>query len=196
MIRLIEHIQFLSGTPQFRIREVADEQAPNYQVFGQRDLLDDLSGVQSVDSESKVIRTNDMVTTLFSKDIVFSLISGTACIVSKQHEGYLYTQNYIKLFADASISPKFLIYLLNEDVSVRKQFQTGMQGSATMKYTLKQLKELVLPVLPSVEKQEMIGNIYLKQLKLEMLKCRVARAETTSLLHSLEEVMQSERNAV
>lgn len=196
MVRLIEHVQFLSGTPQFRIREIADEQARGYQVFSQRDLFDDLSGARSADPESKVIRTNDMVTTLYSNDIVFSLISGTACIVSEQHEGYLYTQNYIKLFADASINSKFLIYLLNENVSVRRQFQTGVQGSATMKYTLKQLKELVLPVLPSIEKQEIIGDMYLKQLKLEMLKCRVARAETTSLLHSLEEVMKSERNAV
>lgn len=44
----------------------------------------------------KVIRTNDKVRILFDGDLVFSLISGKAGIVRKKHEGYLYTQNYIK----------------------------------------------------------------------------------------------------
>lgn len=35
-----------------------------------------------------------------SQDIVFSLISGTAGIVRKEDQVYLYTQNYIKIKTD------------------------------------------------------------------------------------------------
>lgn len=92
--------------------------------------------------------------------------------MGKRHEGYLYTQNYIKLFTDCSVEPAFLVYLLNENREVRKQFQMGLQGSSILKYTIKQLRELELPHLPSLEKQKIIGEIYLKQLKVEALKKR------------------------
>lgn len=196
MIRLDKHVKFVSGSPQFRITETTSEQAPRYCVYSQNDLFDDLMGVKSNYLENKIIRTKDQVNTLFGGDIIFSLISGTACIVSKEHEGYLYTQNYIKMFIDASIDSKFLLYLLNEDKQVRKQFKTGLQGSTTLKYTLKQLKELMLPVLPPLEKQKVMGAIYLKQLKTEALKCRMAKAETTFLLHRLEEIMLYERSPI
>ena len=53
-----------------------------------------------------------------------------------------------------------------------------------MKYTVKQLKGLDISSLPSLEKQKVIGDIYLKQLK---LKNRVAEAEKKILLYKLEE---------
>ena len=99
----------------------------------------------------------------------------------------MYTQNYIKLFTDGSIDPAFLVYLLNEDQDVGRQLHVGLQGSSVMKYTVKQLKGLEISSLPSLEKQKVIGDIYLKQLKLEALKNRVAEAEKKILLYKLEE---------
>lgn len=187
---------FCSGSPQFRITEAKNEQAPSYRIYSQNDLFDDLTGVKTEVSENKVIRTEDQVSTLLSGDIIFSLISGNACIVSKEHEGYLYTQNYIKMSVESNIDAKFLLYLFNEDKLVRRQLQAGLQGSAVLKYTLKQLKELRLPVLPSMEKQKIVGDIYLKQLKVETLKYRQAKAETAFLLHKLEEAVQNERSTL
>lgn len=183
---LDKHVRFVSGSPQFRVLESIDEQAPVYRIYSQNDLLNDLSGIELDHGESKIIRTNDEVFTLFTGDIIFSLISGNACIVSKKHEGYMYTQNYIKLFTDSSINPTFLVYLLNEDQRIKKQFQIGLQGSSILKYTLKQLRDLKLPVLPSLEKQKMIGDIYFKQLKVEALKKRVAEKERILTFRRLE----------
>ncbi len=185
---------FCSGSPQFRIREAKNEQAPSYRIYSQSDLFDDLTGVKTETSENKVIRTEEQVSTLLSGDIIFSLISGNACIVSKEHEGYLYTQNYVKMSVESNIDVKFLLYLFNEDKLVRRQLQAGLQGSAVLKYTLKQLKELRLPVLPSMERQKIVGDIYLKQLKLETLKYRKAKAETAFLLGKLEEAVHNERS--
>ena len=97
-------------------------------------------------------------------------------------------RNYIKLFTDGAIEPAFLVYLLNEDRRIKKQFQLGLQGSSILKYTVKQLRELELPPLPSLERQKMIGEIYLKQLKVEALKRRTAEDEKKLLFRKLEEI--------
>ena len=186
MIKLEKHVRFVSGSPQFRITESKDKQAPVYWIYSQSDLMEDLTGVEVSWGESKEIRTRDEVATIFAGDIVFSLISGSACIVSKNHEGYLCTQNYVRLFTNGAVEPSFLVYLLNEDSRVKRQLQMGLQGSSILKYTVKQLRELVLPPFPSKERQIMIGGIYLKQLKLEALKKRVAEGEKKLLLHRLE----------
>lgn len=188
MKRLDGVVEFVSGSPQFRIKEVFDDKAPRYTYYGQQDIENDLVGIASNSSESKQVRTFDKVNTLCQGDVVFSLISGKSTIVGAKHQGYLYTQNYVKLVIVEKVVSKYLVYLLNEDKSIKKQFQMGLQGSQVLKYTLKQVKELELPDLPTIEKQQIIGELYFNQLRLEALKNRVANSETTIVLEKLREV--------
>lgn len=188
MKRLERVIQFVSGSPQFRIKEVFDDQAPLYTYYGQQNIEDDLVGIDSKGSDSKQVRTFDKVSTLCQGDVVFSLISGKSTIVGANHQGYLYTQNYVKLVTSEKMDSKYLVYLLNEDQFIKKQFQMGLQGSQVLKYTLKQVKELELPDLPTMEKQRMIGELYFNQLRLEALKNRTANLETIIVLGKLREV--------
>lgn len=187
MKKLSDVVEFESGSPQFRITEVLDRDAPLYTYYSQPDLLDDLVDIVSANIDRKQVRTQDKVNTLHTGDVIFSLISGTSAIVRKDHEGYLYTQNYVKLIPKETIDSKYLVYLLNENRSIKKQFLMGLQGSQVLKYTLKQVKELELPKLPSIEKQQMIGEIYFYQLRLQALRNRAAHSETTILLAKLEE---------
>lgn len=187
MNKLSERVEFVSGSPQFRITEVFDVNAPLYSYYGQSDIDDDLVDIISFNVDSKQVRTQDKVNTLHAGDVVFSLISGISTIVRKEHEGYLYTQNYVKLMANENIDSKYLVYLLNENKSIKKQLLIGMQGSQVLKYTLKQVKELEIPELPSIEKQQIIGEVYFNQLRLQALRNRAANAETTILLAKLEE---------
>ena len=189
MHKLTHYAELLGGTPQFRIVEAASQGAPLYNVFGQNDLLEDLTGIKNHSIENKRVRTNDDVCTLANGDILFSLISGTATIVSKEHEDFLYTQNYVKLLTDAGINEKFLVYLLNENSFIKKQFQVGLQGSSVLKYTVKQLRTIQLPNLPSLNRQKLIGEIYWKQMRVEALKHRVAQSETELIFRQLEEGM-------
>ena len=189
MVKLSTHVRFLSGSPQFRITETMDEEASDYQIYSQNDLLEDLTGIKNHSIENKRVRTNDDVCTLANGDILFSLISGTATIVSKEHEDFLYTQNYVKLLTDAGINEKFLVYLLNENSFIKKQFQVGLQGSSVLKYTVKQLRTIQLPNLPSLNRQKLIGEIYWKQMRVEALKHRVAQSETELIFRQLEEGM-------
>ncbi|KXT72957.1 Restriction endonuclease S subunit [Streptococcus sp. DD10] len=185
-IQLGDLVTFQVGFPQFRVKE-----RPNghrYKIYNQLDLEDDLAGVSHKERESKELTTTDPLTQLRNGDLVFSLISGTAAIVSKEHEGYFYTQNYVVLEPSKELDKNFLLYLLNEDKAVKRQFLLGLQGSAVLKYTVKQLRELQLPRLESLERQRLIGMVYRKQEEVKALKIRQAEREYLLRMGELEEV--------
>lgn len=186
-MRMIEFAELNSGTPQFRIQESLDVDAPTYSFFGQLEMEDGLIGIETLDVRRKQIRTSDNVSTLTSGDLVFSLISGKASIVRSFHNGYLLTQNYVKLTPAITIDAEYLAYMLNEDVEIKRQLQSTSQGSVTMKFTIRQLSDLSFPVPPPLEKQQMIGELYFNQLRLTALKKRVADAETALLVNKLKE---------
>lgn len=189
MRKLKDVVEFMSGSPQFRIKEVLDEKAPLYAYYGQEDMEEDLVGIDSNARDSKQVRTFDRVNTLCQYDVIFSLISGKSAIVGASHQGYLYTQNYVKLINNEKMDSKYLVYLINEDRFIKKQFQMGLQGSQVLKYTLKQLKELALPELPTTKRQRIIGGIYFDQLRLEALRNRAASLESTIVLEKMREVV-------
>lgn len=193
MRELIDFIKNInSGTPQFRISESCDSSSPTYSYYNQSDLQDDLSGIITEGIERKTVSTEDEVCTLNPGDIIFSLISGTAAIVQREHQGYLYTQNYVRIVPDQHVDPKYLVYLFNEDDGIRRQWAAGLQGSMVTKYTIGQLKKLTIPPLPDLEKQRTIGEIYLLQLHLEALKKRAAERETLLRLSTLKEIHRNE----
>lgn len=177
MGKLQDLIQLTSGSPQFRITESLNKDAPSYYFYGQQELENDLVKEQIFEENAKTITTSDSVSTLNEGDVVFSLISGRTTIVGGEHSGYLFTQNYVKLVPKMDIDKKYLVYLLNESGFIRKQWLRELQGSAVLKHTLKQLRELELPELQSYKKQTVIGNIYFEQLRLQALKKRVADTE-------------------
>ncbi|ASA25697.1 restriction endonuclease subunit M [Paenibacillus donghaensis] len=187
MKRLDDIVEFVSGSSQFRIKEVSDDKAPLYTYYGQSEIEDDLLGIDSNGRDSKKVRTFDRVNTLCQGDLVFSLISGESTIVSANHHGYLYTQNYVKLVTNEKVDSKYLVYLLNEDKFIKKQLQMGLQGSQVLKYTLKQVKELEFLELPKMEIQLITGELYFSQLRLEALKKRVSNLETAIVLEKLRE---------
>ena len=191
MMLLSDIVELVSGSPQFRITEDTHASAPVYALYSQADLEDDLNGFvgpsdpSALDEMRRRIRTSNAVVTASSGGVVFSLLSGTAAIVLPEHNGYLLTQNYVKLVASNAIDPCYLVYLLNENQAIRHQLRLGQQGSVTMKFTVKQLKTLELPALPSLERQGTIGRVYLDQLKLEALRKRASEQETTIVLEAI-----------
>lgn len=191
-MKLSELVELVSGTPQFRIVEVSNPKAPVFTYYTQTDLNDDLVGIISSDVDNKQVRTNDKVSTLSTGDVLFSLITGKATIVRKEHEGYLYTQNYVKLLHAEDIDSKFLVYLMNESKAIRKQLMIGLQGSLVLKYTLTQLRDLEIKKIPSIDKQKIIGQVYFNQLRLKALRNRVTELEAKIRLAELEEVSKIE----
>jgi len=199
MTRMAEFVELDSGTPQFRIVESPNADAPAYFFFGQKDMEDDLPEAETLGSSSnnnnsssrKHIRTFDNVNTLKSGDLVFSLISGKATIVQNSYSGHLFTQNYVRLKPSPSIDAGYLVYMLNENADIRRQLLSSQQGSVTLKFTIKQLSDLKLPTPPPIEKQRLIGELYANQLKLTALRKRVAATEAMLLIAKLKEANKS-----
>ncbi|MGC6376533.1 restriction endonuclease subunit S [Bisgaard Taxon 45] len=184
---LTELVTINSGQPQFRISETSDLDAPSYTYYTQATLELDIQLADTPILSDKVIRTFDPITSLLSAgDVIFSLISGKSARVSNMHQGFLYTQNYVKLTPTEKIDANYLIYLLNESPLIQKQLTNGLQGTQVLKYTMKQLKSLKLPKLPTLSKQRLIGDVYCKQQKLAYLKQRAAQLEKFLVLHQLQ----------
>ncbi|WP_165090750.1 restriction endonuclease subunit S [Neisseria yangbaofengii] len=177
--------QFQSGTPQFRITESSKPSDPIYDYYTQSDLDADFWRIETPTAQ-KQVRTADSVALLNAGDTLFSLISGRAVRVQAIHQGRLYTQNYIKLTPTPELDANYLVYLINENAEIARQFGLGLQGSQVLKYTVRQLKALQLPALPSLKQQEIIGSIYLKSQRLTTLKKQIADNEHRLILARLQ----------
>lgn len=151
-----------AGSPQFRLSESLSEEAASYYFYTGEMLDQDLCGIGVVADEktAKKIRTNKEVVTVRENDLVYSLVTKKAALVSKEHEGYLLTQNYVILNPYDSIDPFYFVFLLNEDLSIKKQIIQMISGSMTLKVTIKTLENIVLPKLPDLKRQRAIGTLY------------------------------------
>ena len=163
------------GSPQVRIKVSKNTDARNYFFYDQNHLLQDISQSEIEDSAvEKTIKTEDTVEVAEENDLIISLISATSAKVSVQHQGYLISQNYVKLVPidENIIDENYVIYLLNESHLVKKQLARQLQGSNFVKVTIAILKNLEIPMIP-IEKQRQIGKWYMKTNRLNTLRQRV-----------------------
>ena len=166
-----------TGISQYRIEESNRSDAKVYTLYGQNELYEDLYGVPGAMSDRKQIKVDGMGPGAIARegDLLFSTISGEATIVRAEHDGYVFTQNYARMEPMSRLlDRKYMAYLINENQSIKRQFKQNLQGSQVIRYSLKLLKEIALPELPSIEIQRVIGDIYFKQLLLRSLRQRVA----------------------
>ncbi|WP_302392015.1 hypothetical protein [Eggerthella sinensis] len=182
MVHISSIVEFVSGTPQFRIVEALNDDAPVYYFYAQYEIEEDLVGLDIKGAKRKQVKTFDTVSTVSAGDVIFSLLSGKAAIVQAGHSGYLFTQNYVTLVPSDEIDARYLVYMLNENREIKSQLQSGKQGSATFKYSIRQLNNLVFPHLPPKDKQEAIGELYFSQVRLNALRKRASELETILVL--------------
>ena len=173
--KLSELFLIKGGSPQVRIKVSENFDARNYFFYDQNHLLQDISQSEIEDGAvEKAIKTKDTVEIAEKNDLIISLISATSAKVSAQHQGYIISQNYVKLVPiDENIIDKnYVAYMLNESQIVKKQLYRQLQGSNFVKVTIAILKMLEIPVVP-IEKQRQIGQLYVKSSRLSTLHQRV-----------------------
>lgn len=173
MERLSEFVDFVGGTPQSRLFSTIDTNAPVYKIYGQANIQADLVDDNEIINNNQ-IRTFDNVKTLYDGDVIFNLISGQAANVRLRHEGFLQTQNFVKIIPNEKLDRHYLVFLLNEDELIMRQLLGSLQGSAVIKYTLSQLKALKINRLPTIEEQKIIGKTYFDQIRLNWLRKKSA----------------------
>lgn len=185
-------VQFKSGSPLFRIDDTPNARV--YELYDQTDLAADFTVLfQQNNDKRKQVLTDDAVSLLAEGDVIFSLISGTAARVCAPHAGFLYSHNYVVITPNEELNADFLVYLLNQNQDIRRQFSASMQGSSVMKYTLRQLRALELKPLPPLAIQAAIGRLDRLMRRLAMLKKRVADNEQLLLARQLEKLMNAQQ---
>ncbi|MGT2906758.1 restriction endonuclease subunit M [Streptococcus dentiloxodontae] len=183
------HTTFQTGNPQTRIKKSLEKSAPIYRFYSQEHLEADLHSHKNQRVNDKLIHTFDDVQLLSEGDLIYSMITGQGAIVSKEHADYLFTQNFVKITPHRGLSKKYLLYLLNESKNVKKQIVLNLQGSLVRKVTISVLKDIVLPPLPNLERQELIGGLYLNQLRLETLKKERRKKEHMLMMEKLKRIV-------
>lgn len=181
-MKLEDIVELKSGSPQFRIKESG---TITYKFYGQQELENDLVDMEVSPENPRGITTMDDISLLEAGDVLFSLVSGRASIVREKHQGYLYTQNYVKLIP-TQIEARYLVYLLNESTAIRQQWQRELQGTSVLKYTVRQLRDLELPPMHEYEKQKIVGDIYFDEERLKALRIRVAETERILTMYKLK----------
>ncbi|WP_251421366.1 restriction endonuclease subunit S [Veillonella agrestimuris] len=168
-----------TGISQFRLEESTADNATLHTFYGQIELEEDLTGVADSNAERKQIKLVKSNSKLEAGDLIFSTISGKATVVNPSHEGYIFTQNYVRMvpLKRKEVDNRYIAFLINENTDIKKQFQQNLQGTKVIRYSLSMLKEIQLPKLPNIEIQRLIGDIYYKQQKLKALKYQVADYE-------------------
>lgn len=110
---------------------------------------------------------------LQTNDLVFNTATAKAVLVSKESIGKTLIHTYVKI-ACQHIDPRYLLYLLNEDASIRNIIEVNREGSNVVKrFPLKKLEQLMIPNIDS-HSQARIGKAYLELLSLYQAKLKEA----------------------
>ncbi|PDZ08604.1 restriction endonuclease subunit S [Bacillus pseudomycoides] len=105
-----------------------------------------------------------------------------------QYQGLLLTNNFMKISFFEKVDVHFMEWLFNEHPSIQKQIALLTEGSIISSLKLSNVKEIEF-VLPSVEKQKILGKIaQLKKRKTALLKEK-DRLEQLFLHHQMVEII-------
>lgn len=158
-------------------------------VYSYENLTMDLNGLYlGSDCEKNSNKINDNYYLTSNGEVVFSFVSSTAGIVSKENSGKLLNQNFAKLIIETEeLDPSYLCYALNESLSIKKQMAVSMQGSTIPKLTPSILKKIDLK-LPSIATQKVIGKAYLMLCKKEALTIEESALEKVYGLQLLQKI--------
>ena len=141
LITLSEIVQFTLGKNPTRIREQTDE------LYTPEDFERDLHGIHS---------------TKESRGCIINLIKSKCSPISEQTEAKCITSNFLRCnFDTRKIYPWYFCYQFNEGKNFEQQIEMYHQGTtlSVKKLNIKTIGELKI-VLPNIEKQTTIGNLY------------------------------------
>lgn len=170
MICLLDVCVVKPGISQARIHTSADNNAPIYFIYSAEDLRNDLTGTVKdcwlPDERVNNIHSYDDLDVLVPGDLVYSILSHTAALVSKAHAGFILTSNFVKLEPNSMLDKRYLMFLLNCHPDVRDSLLGGIDDSYFKRVTIKSLGSMVIPDLPDINTQQIIGNTYVLQKQL------------------------------
>ncbi len=175
------------------ISRVKEQHNLTSNTYTYEDLMDDLDGLfhHSTSSYYQAYSSDKDNHLSKSGEVVFSFVSSKAAIISDKNAGKIINQNFAKLIIkDKQLDCSYLCYALNESNTMKKQMAISMQGSTVRKLTPAILKSLDMK-LPSLDKQQTIGEAYLNVKKRQALAKKQVDLEEQLYLEVLKQLDQS-----
>lgn len=156
---LLEEIMiFESGILLTRIENESEGQV--YSVYENEQFYMDDS-IFFNELKTKQIRTNKVLQSIEADDVIVNLYKGEATKVRTEFDGYIINANFVKAMPknNDQINLDFFLYWFNESEESKKQLLQSVQGSVMKKISIAKLRKMEIS-LPSMEIQEIIGNLY------------------------------------
>ncbi len=163
-----------------RVNSLAKDSVYNYE-----DLVSDLNNVAAGLSNNN---NSDDPYQVKAGEVVYSFVSSTAGIVSKENQGKTINQNFAKLiFDESAVDGRYLCYILNKAKKMQKQITIAMQGSIIRKLTSAILKNLEIE-LPDLNTQQTIGQTYFQLLRRQALIKKQSILEEQVIMEMLDKM--------
>lgn len=127
----------------------------------------------SKDKDHSVFVKREKITPELKTDtnsLVMHTLSQKVALLPKKYSGLVLTNNFVKITFKDRVDLHFIEWLINEHPTIQKQIVLFSQGSIISSLKLSNIKDIEL-VLPSYEKQLILGKIaVLKRKKEQLLK--------------------------
>lgn len=170
---LKEYVDYQSGSLIQRLEVDDNDVGQPYMIYDQNMMDIDLGLIVDDTYQPRVAKLSDTsrATIVHENDIIISMMTGMCTLVSSRHDGSVLPYNYTKIeVISENLDPAFLVYWFQMAHEVQAQYKQYMQGGSTIKkLTHQQLKSLHIS-LPSIERQQLIGQIGIKEKQLNILK--------------------------
>lgn len=110
------------------------------------------------------------------KMVVVNLLSQKAVAIRKEHTGLLIPSNFVVIEWNEPFSPLYFEWYFNEHPFCRKQLLIVRQGTSISALSIQMLRELEI-IMPSTDKQKLIGKMYRSLKKKQALQMEYKKLE-------------------
>ena len=137
-------------------------QTTDLEFYDQNDFVNDYNFINKVNIKDKSFDSENLLK-LKEGDVVISVVTRQAAIVSKGNDGKILTLNFIKVdFDNDFLDKKYFLYLFNSYSGVKRQKERMLQGTGSvLKIPVKSLNDIEIPII-SMSEQVKIGEAYKK----------------------------------
>lgn len=165
-MKILERTKLEIGTVIKRFETEKASGTKPFQVLSLKDFNEALGEqYRGVANEEPIYVEEDNIPKLTIADkeqLVIHLLTQRAVVLPGKCAGYVIPSNFVKVTLEGDLYAPYYEWYFNNHPMIQRQIAKMSQGSATTTFTLKDLKEIEIEV-PSFEKQQLIGDIYLRR---------------------------------
>lgn len=168
--------------------ETEDEAAQTVTLLNSKDFNEALGEGYRGSGEEQQIKVTEAglqkLSCVGGDRLVIHLQLRKAAILSERVEGYIIPANFATVALDEDVYPPFFVWYFNHHQEIRKQIEAMTDSSRTVAMLkISGIKDLEM-VLPSYEKQVLIGDIHM---------LRIQKIKLQTEINEMEEKLMNEK---